>query len=269
MTGGPAERSPGRLHAKVAMVVGAGSRSAGIGTGRATAIVFAREGAKVLVVDRDREAAELTCKMIHAEGGEAAPIIADMTDGHAVSAAVDQSVDLWGRIDVLDNNIGVQQFGTIVSTSEDQWASALNVNLTAMFLACKYTIPVMKLAGGGSIINIASVAGIRPRGGNAPYAVAKGAVIPLTKAMAVDHGHDGVRVNCVVPGPLDTPMAEAEGALSDERRANRRSSSPLNIEGTAWDVAFAALYFAADESRYVTGAVLRVDGGVSLRTPSR
>jgi NAD(P)-dependent dehydrogenase (short-subunit alcohol dehydrogenase family) len=263
------ERVSGRLRAKVAMVVGAGSRSAGIGTGRATAIVFAREGAKVLVVDRDAQAAELTCKMIAAEGGEAVPIIADMTDGPAVSAAVDQALDRWGRIDVLDNNIGVQQFGTVADISEDQWDSALRVNLTAMFLACKYTIPAMKLAGGGSIVNIASVAGIRPRGGNAPYAVAKGAVIPLTKAMAVDHGRDGIRVNCVVPGPLATPMAEAEGALSDERRADRRSSSPLNIEGTGWDVAFAALYLATDESRYVTGAVLRVDGGVTLRTPSR
>ena len=258
-----------RLQGKVCMVVGAGSRSAGIGTGRATAIVFAREGAKVLVVDRDREAAELTCTMIRAEGGEAAPIIADMTDGQAVAAAVGQSADRWGRIDVLDNNIGFQQFGTVVSTSEEQWASALNVNLTAMFLACKYTIPVMKQTGGGSVINIASIAGIRPRGGNAPYAVAKGAVIPLTKAMAVDHGPDGVRVNCVVPGPLDTPMAETEGALSDERRANRRSSSPLNIEGNGWDVAYAALFFASDQSRYVTGSVLHVDGGVSLRTPSR
>ncbi len=251
------------------MVVGAGSRSAGIGTGRATAIVFAREGAVVLVVDRDREAAELTASMIRAEGGEAAAVVADMTDGQAAAAAVGQSADRWGRIDVLDNNIGLQQFGTVVSTSEEQWASALNVNLNAMFLACKYTIPVMMQNGGGSVINIASIAGIRPRGGNAPYAVAKGAVIPLTQAMAVDHGPDGVRVNCIVPGPLDTPMAESEGALSDERRANRRSSSPLNIEGNGWDVAYAALYFASDQSRYVTGAVLHVDGGVSLRTPSR
>jgi NAD(P)-dependent dehydrogenase (short-subunit alcohol dehydrogenase family) len=259
----------GRLKEKVCVVVGAGSRSAGFGTGRAAAIIFAREGARVLIVDRDLDAAAMTETLIVDEGGQAQTFVADMTSTAGAAAAMDHAIRTWGRIDVLDNNLGAQQFGTVVTASDEDWELALSINLRATILASRFAIPYMVAHGGGSIINIASIAGIRPRGGNTPYATTKGAVIPLTKSMAVDHGGDGIRVNCIVPGPLATPMAEAEGALSEERRADRRSSSPLGIEGTGWDVAHAALFLASDESRYVTGTTLRVEGGVSLRTPSR
>ncbi len=259
----------GRLQDKVCIVTGAGSRSDGIGTGRATAVVFAREGGRVLVVDRDEDAALVTKKLIDAEGGEAEVCVADLTIAADTEAMVARAVGLWGRLDVLDNNIGVQFFGSIANTSEEEWDSAVSLNLKAMMLASKYAIPAMIASGGGSIVNISSISGIRPRGGNALYSTFKGAVIPLTLAMAVDHGPDGIRVNCVIPGPISTPMAEAEGALSEERLAARRSSSPLLAIGTGWDVAYAAAFLASDEARYITGVSLPVNGGVSIRTPSR
>src|SRR5438477_569415 len=176
-----------RLAGKVAIVTGAGSRAAGIGNGRAAAILFAREGARVLVVDRSRAAAEATLKMI--------------------------------------------------------------------------------LGGGGAIVNISSISALRPRG-LTPYSASKGAVIALTRAMAIDHAQQGIRVNCVAPGPVYTPMVYADG-MSEELRERRRCASPLGIEGTGWDVGYAALFLVSDEARYITGVVLPVDGGVTIASPSR
>ena len=258
----------GRLDGKVCIVVGAGARDGGVGTGCATAVVFAREGGRVLVVDRDSSAASCTREMIAAEGGEAEVFVGDITQEASAAGMVDAALRHWGTVDVLDNNIGVQQFGTVVDATESAWDAALSSNLKPVIFASKYAIPVMVDNGGGSVVNISSISAYRPRGDNAPYSTAKGAIIALTAAMAVDHGAAGVRVNCVVPGPIFTPMALDDG-LSDERREQRRLASTIKREGTGWDVAYAALFFACDESRYITGAVLPVEGGVMLRTPDR
>ena len=256
----------GRLAGKVAIVTGAGSRAAGIGNGRATAVLFAREGARLLLVDRERHAAEETLAMIAADGGEAVVSEADVTRTEDCRAMVAQAVDRWGRLDILDNNVGISGPGTVVEVAEDDWARVLQVNVTGMMLASKHAIPAMQASGGGAIINIASIAALRPRAG-AAYSTSKGAVIALTRAMAVDHARDGIRVNCIAPGPVYTPMVFS-GGMTAEQREQRRQASLLEVEGTGWDVGYAALFLVSDEARYITGVVLPVDGGVLLRRPA-
>jgi len=256
-----------RLAGKVAIVTGAGSRAAGIGNGRAAAILFAREGARVLVVDRSRAAAEATLKMILGEGGEAAVFDADVTRSDDCAAMVDDAVRRWGRLDILDNNVGIGGRGTVVEVSEEDWELVMRVNVTGMMLASKHAIPVLARGGGGAIVNISSISALRPRG-LTPYSASKGAVIALTRAMAIDHAQQGIRVNCVAPGPVYTPMVYADG-MSEELRERRRCASPLGIEGTGWDVGYAALFLVSDEARYITGVVLPVDGGVTIASPSR
>ena len=256
-----------RLAGKVAIVTGAGSRAAGIGNGRAAAILFAREGARVLVVDRSRAAAEATLKMILGEGGEAAVFDADVTRSDDCAAMVDDAVRRWGRLDILDNNVGIGGRGTVVEVSEEDWERVMRVNITGMMLASKHAIPVLARGGGGAIVNISSISALRPRG-LTPYSASKGAVIALTRAMAIDHAQQGIRVNCVAPGPVYTPMVYADG-MSEELRERRRCASPLGIEGTGWDVGYAALFLVSDEARYITGVVLPVDGGVTIASPSR
>ena len=256
-----------RLDGKVAIVTGAGSRAEGIGNGRAAAILFAREGARVLLVDREREPAEATLKMIDEEGGEAAVFEADVTVDEDCVAMVAQAVERWGRLDILHNNVGIGARGTVVEVDEEEWERVLRVNVTGMMLSSKHAIPAMKVSGGGAIVNISSIAALRPRGLTA-YSTSKGAVIALTQAMAVDHAADGIRVNCIAPGPVYTPMVYA-GGMSEELRDRRRRASLLEIEGTGWDIGHAALFLASDEARYITGVVLPVDGGTVLRGPPR
>ena len=257
----------GRLQGKIAIVTGAGSRAEGIGNGRATAILCARAGARVLLVDQHADAAERTREMISSEGGEAAVFVADVTRAADCRAMVDEAVRRWGRLDVLDINVGICGRGTVVEVEEAAWEQVMRVNVTGMMLASKHAIPAMAASGGGAIINISSISALRPRG-LTPYSASKGAVIALTRAMAVDHAAQGIRVNCIAPGPVYTPMVYAEG-MSDELRERRRRASPLGIEGTGWDVGYAALFLASDEARYITGVVLPVDGGVTLTSASR
>lgn len=257
----------GRLQGKVAIVTGAGSRAEGIGNGRAAAVLFAREGARVLLVDQHADAAERTLAMIKSEGGEAAVFLADVTRAGDCRAMVDEAVRRWSRLDVLDNNVGIGGRGTVVEVEEAEWERVMRVNVTGMMLASKHAIPVMAAGGGGAIINISSISALRPRG-LTPYSASKGAVIALTRAMAVDHASQGIRVNCIAPGPVYTPMVYA-GGMSDELRERRRRASPLGIEGSGWDVGYAALFLASDEARYITGVVLPVDGGVTLTSASR
>ncbi len=257
-----------RLAGKVAIVTGAGSQlDDGIGNGRAAAILMAREGARVLLVDRKLEAAEATLAMIREEGGEAAAFAADVTNSDDCAAMVSAATERWGRLDILDNNVGIGGAGNVVTVDPEVWDRVMQVNVKSMMLASKHAIPAMIASGGGSIVNIASIAALRPFR-LTPYATSKGAVIALTQAMAADHGRDGIRVNCVAPGPVYTPMVYAAG-MSDDQRDRRRESSLLKIEGEGWDVGHAVLFLASDEARYITGVVLPVDGGVMLATPNR
>ena len=256
-----------RLAGKVAIVTGAGSRAEGIGNGRAAAVLFAREGARVLCVDRSGAAAEATRAMIASEGGEAAVLEVDVTRNEDCRAMVEETQRRWGRLDVLDNNVGIGGRATVVEVDEADWDHLMKVNVTSMMLTCKHAIPAMARSGGGSIINISSISALRPRG-LTPYTVSKGAVIALTRAMAIDHAAQGIRVNCIAPGPVYTPMVFGDG-MSAELRERRRQASPLGIEGTGWDIGNAALFLASDEARYITGVVLPVDGGVTLTSASR
>lgn len=251
----------GRLNGRVAIVTGAGSQTEGIGNGRATAVLFAREGARVLLVDRRIEAAELTARLIADEHGEAEPFAADVTSEAACRAMVERALERWGRLDILVNNVGIGIAKRITEVTLEEWELQMRVNVTSMVLASKHAIPAMvATAGGGSIVNVSSIASQRGRG-LAPYAASKGAVEALTRAMAADHGRDGIRVNAIAPGPAYTPMVSARGMPESVREA-RRKSTALGIEGTAWDIAWAAVYLASDEARWVTGVVLPVDGGV-------
>lgn len=251
----------GRLTGRVAIVTGAGSQTEGIGNGRATAVLFAREGARVLLVDRRIEAAGLTARLIADEHGEAEPFAADVTSEAACRAMVERALERWGRLDILVNNVGIGIAKRITEVTLEEWELQMRVNVTSMVLASKHAIPAMvATAGGGSIVNVSSIASQRGRG-LAPYAASKGAVEALTRAMAADHGRDGIRVNAIAPGPAYTPMVSARGMRESVREA-RRKSTALGIEGTAWDIAWAAVYLASDEARWVTGVVLPVDGGV-------
>ena len=256
-----------RLAGKVAIVTGAGSRGEGIGNGRAAAVLFAREGAKVLLVDQTQKAAEETLEMIRGEKGEAEIFEADVTRSADCEAMVADAVRRWGRLDILDNNVGIGGRATVVEVDEAEWDHLMKVNVTSMMLTSKHAIPAMVKNGSGAIVNISSISALRPRG-LTPYSVSKGAVIALTRAMAIDHAPQGIRVNCIAPGPVYTPMVYS-GGMSADLRERRRRASPLGVEGTGWDIGYAALFLCSDEARYITGVVLAVDGGVTITSASR
>jgi len=256
------------LVGKVAIVTGGGAADDGIGNGRAAAMLLARSGAHVFVVDRKAELAERTVAMITADGGSAVAFEADITDEDQCHAMVDAALDRFGRVDLLDNNVGIGSRGSVVDESAERWRRVMQVNVETMFLVAKYAIPAMLLTGdGGAIVNVSSISALMPRGLTA-YSTSKGAVIALTKAMAVDHGRDGIRVNCVAPGPMYTPMVYA-GGMSEAARSQRTRASLLGIEGTGWDVGHAVHFLLSNHARYITGQVLVVDGGTTLRGPAR
>lgn len=268
----PADSDVFGLRGKVMLVVGGGAAGDGIGNGRAAAILLARAGASVLVVDRKPELAEATARMIRAAHGTASAFAADATDEDACRDMVATTVDTFGRLDGLVNNVGIGSRGSVVSSSQSDWQRVMRINVETMFLASKFAIPAMIASseGGGeagAIVNISSISAIRPRGLTA-YSTSKGAVIALTRAMAVDHGPDGIRVNCVAPGPVHTPMVHA-GGMSDAAREQRRNASALKIEGNGWDVGMTVRYLLSSQARYVTGQTIVVDGGVSLTGPAR
>lgn len=255
-----------RLQNKVAIVTGAGARGRVMGNGKAASILFAREGAKVLLVDNVEERVAPTLQAIQDEGGEASVFIADVTQEDQCRAMVQAALDRYGELHILHNNVGINGPGRVTEVPQSEWDRIISVNLTSMFLCSKYAIPAMIESGGGAIVNVSSISAIRPRG-MTPYTVTKGAIIPLTQAMAIDHAPDSIRVNCILPGPAYTSMVA--GDMSDEMRDLRRNASPLKVEGNSWDIAYAALYLASDEARWVTGVALPVDGGVTLDSPRR
>jgi NAD(P)-dependent dehydrogenase (short-subunit alcohol dehydrogenase family) len=256
------------LAGKVAILSGGGAAGDGIGNGRAAAILLARAGTKVLVADRDLKLAQRTVEMIEAEGGTAAAHAGDVTKEAECKTLVDAAVDRWGRLDFLDNNVGIGSRGSVVAEKPDDYRRVMQVNVETMFLLSKHAIPAMiKTAKGGAIVNISSISALRPRG-LTTYTTSKAAVIGLTQAMAVDHGRDNIRVNCICPGPMYTPMVYA-GGMSEAARAQRAKASVLKIEGTGWDIGQAVKFLLSNYARYITGQVLVVDGGVTLQAPER
>lgn len=255
------------LDGRVAIVTGAGALDDGIGNGRAAAILLAVSGARVLCVDRDVALAERTVAMIEDAGGIAHAFKADVTQAADCDAMVAAAVSLWGRLDVLDNNVGIGSRGNILDEDPARWRRVMEVNVDSMFLTSRAAIPALRRTGGGAIVNVSSISALRPRG-LTTYSVSKSAVIGLTRAMAVDHGPEGIRVNCVAPGPVYTPMVYGSG-MTVEAREQRAHASVLGIEGTGWDIGHAVRFLASDQARYITGHVLVVDGGTTLRGPSR
>src|ERR1700752_4937602 len=268
------ERSMQRLKGKTALVVGAGSIGPGWGNGKATAVTFAREGAQVFCVDRNGAAAEETVGIIAAEGGKAAAFTADVSRADDVAAMVAACLKAYGRIDVLDNNVGIAETGSVVDVPEAEWDRVFAVNLKSAFLAMKHVIPVMVDQGGGSIVNISSIASIRHVGiSYVSYGASKAAMNQMTRTTAVEFASKHVRVNAILPGLMKTPMVEHSAGLAQSYAGGdvqamwraRDAQVPMGHMGDAWDVANAALFLASDESKYVTGIELVVDGGVTLK----
>ena len=258
----------GRLANRVVLVFGAGSSGPGWGNGKAAAVLYARAGARVVAVDLDLAAAEATCDIIAAEGGEAFALAADVTHSEAVAVATASAVKRFGGIDVLHNNVGATEMGDPVVLAEDRWQHALDINLTGAFLACKHVLPLMLPQGKGAIVNVSSIAAERI--GPYPhfaYAAAKAGLNQFTRALAVQYAARGIRANAVVPGLMDTPMIDRQilGQHGDRAAmvAARSRRAPMGRMGDAWDVAQAALFLASDDAGYITGVCLPVDGGLS------
>ena len=252
-----------RLAGKVAIVTGAGSRGPGVGNGKAAAILFAREGARVLCVDSVVDRAEETCATIVAEGGEASAFQADVTRQAECRRMAEVAIERYGRINILQNNVGISSRQALADITEAEWDHIMGVNVRSMVLAAQAAAPYMETAGGGSIINISSIAGIRayPATSTA-YTTSKAAVMGLTVALAGQLGARRIRVNCIAPGQVYTPMVAER--LTPTGREQRAASGLLKEEGTAWDIAWAALFLASDEARWITGQTLLVDAGLSV-----
>lgn len=262
----------GRLAGKVAIITGAGSVGPGWGNGRAAAVLFAREGAKVVAADIDMKAMELTEAHLAETGTEYALEHCDITDGASIRSLVASTLGRFGRIDILVNNVGGSVKGGAVELAEEDWLNQINYNLTSVFLTCKHVLPVMKAQRAGSIVNTASTSGIRWTGSaQVAYAAAKAGVIQFSRVTAVEYAPDNIRVNTVVPGQMHTPMVAARLAHQREDGdveallEKRRSRIPMPFMGDGCDTANAALFLASDEARFVTGTELIVDGGMSVR----
>jgi len=261
-----------RVKGKVAIVTGAGSIGPGIGNGKASAILYAREGAKVIAVDYNIKAAEETKRIVDEEGGECLSFKGDVSKAHDCKSIVDKCIETFGRIDILHNNVGILEATGVLQTSEESWERVINVNLKGTFLMCKHAIPYMEKQGAGSIINISSVASIRYLGyGNLPYTASKGGVDALTREIALEFASRGIRANVILPGVINTPLIVkalkdiySEHAQIDDMIKKRSAMCPSGKMGEPWDVAYAALFLASDEAKYITGISLIVDGGLAL-----
>lgn len=261
-----------RLTGKVALVIGAGSIGPGWGNGKATAVALARSGAAVACVDLNLAAAEETASIIVAEGGRAIALQADATNADSVHSAVMACLETLGAIDILDNNVGIAEPASLVEMTEESWDRVMNVNVKSAFLSMRAVIPHMIRQGGGAIINIASIAGIRHLGlPYASYYASKAALLHLSRTTAIEFADRGIRINSVLPGAMNTPLvAAAAGDFYgdvdlDVLWKQRAARVPIGLGGEGWDVASAVLFLASDDARYITGADLVVDGGLSLK----
>jgi len=259
-----------RLRNKTAIVFGAGSVGPGWGNGKATAALFARNGAHVACVDINRAAAAETVGIIADEGGRASAHPCDVTDSEAVAALVGAIVAQHGRIDVLHNNVGYATMGGPIELNEEAWRRSFDLNVTSCFITCKHVLPHMLARKAGAIVNVSSVAAIRYTGyPYAAYYAAKAAVNNFTMGLALQYARDGIRVNAVMPGLMNTPLIfqqiSGQYATAEEMVAARDAACPTGKMGTAWDVAKAALFLASDDAAYITGVSLPVDGGLSCR----
>lgn len=261
----------GRLRDKAIFVTGAGSIGEGWGNGKAAAVQFAREGAKVFAIDLRAEAAEETAEIIRDEGGTVETFMADVSDPAQVEAAVAAAMAAFGRIDVLHNNVGIIDPGGPEDLSEAQWDRLMAINVKSIYLTCRGIIPIMTRQGGGSIINISSIASTHSLGYSCiSYSASKGAVNAFTRDIALNYGPKKIRCNAILPGLMNTPLIH-KGNVTDvygsteEMVRQRDALVPLGTMGTAWDVAHASVFLASDESRYITGIELVVDGGITLK----
>ncbi|MGO4714029.1 SDR family NAD(P)-dependent oxidoreductase [Bradyrhizobium sp. 2TAF24] len=263
-----APRAHGRVRDKVAVVFGAGSSGAGWGNGKAAAVLYAREGARVVAVDLQRTAAEETAGLIREEGGQCLALQADVTSSEAVANVVREAVAAVGAIDILHNNVGITHMGDVIEASEQSWRRVIDTNLTSAFLTCKHVLPVMLARQRGAIVNVSSLASIQVN--SYPYVsyyAAKAGLNHFTRAIAVQYAARGVRANAVLPGVIDTPLVRTQIAgryeSTEAMMTARHAASPMGRMGDAWDVARAALFLASDEAAYITGVCLPVDGGKS------
>ncbi|NML30670.1 SDR family NAD(P)-dependent oxidoreductase [Paraburkholderia antibiotica] len=261
-----------RLDNKVAIVTGAGCIGPGWGNGRAVAVRFAEEGAKIYAVDRNLDAMQETLERVRAVGGDVTAVACDVTDSAAVARMVEGCVQTYGRVDILVNNVGGSAAGGPVALDEDKWDAQIALNLKSVYLTCKHVLPVMEAQGEGAIVNTASTSGIRWTGAaQVAYAASKAGVIQLSRVVAVEYASKGIRVNTVVPGQLHTPMVEARlagqraGGDVEALLKQRLARIPLGFMGDGRDTANAALYLASDEARFVTGTEVIVDGGMTVR----
>jgi NAD(P)-dependent dehydrogenase (short-subunit alcohol dehydrogenase family) len=258
-----------RVRGKAIIVTGAGSIGPGMGNGKASSIVYAREGGRVLLVDQSLEAANETSRLIGAEGGTGIPFSCDVTSSAECLKMVEACFAAFGRVDVLHNNVGVTVPGGPVELTEEQWDRLMRINVKSMFLTCKHALPYMEQQGSGAIVNIASVNAIRTLPAIAiAYAASKAAVIALTREIAVQYATRGIRANAILPGLMDTPMVKAQltsayGGDVEQMLRRRARLCPTGKQGDAWDTAHAALFLASDEAKYITGTTLVVDGGLT------
>jgi len=260
-----------RMQDKIVIVTGAGSSGPGWGNGKAAAVLYAREGARVFAADYRLEAAQETQAIIESEGGQCVAFQADVSRSESVERMARACAEHFGGVDVLHNNVGIVETGGPVETSEESWNRVIAVNQTSVFLTCKHVIPYMLACKKGVIVNIGSLAAIRWVGfPYLAYSAAKAAMIAMTSNIALQYASDGIRANCVLPGMMNTPLIReplkaSYGGDVDSMIAQRDKISPTGTMGDAWDTAYAALFLASDEARYVNGSTLVVDGGLSAR----
>jgi len=250
-----------RLKDKVAIVAGAGSIRPGMGNGKATAILFAREGAKVVAADRNLAAAEETVGIIESEGGEATAVQADVTRTSDARKLVQATISKYGKLDILFNNVGIGSGGTGLRVTVEEWDTVMDTNLKSILLVCKYAVPEMIKNGGGTIVNNASMAAFHAFPIYA-YAVSKAGVIALTRCLAFGLAKYNIRVNCVAPGLMDTPMVSL--VMTEDRIRRVEETVPLKRHGKAEETAYTVLFLASPEASFITGQTIAVDGGRSI-----